>query len=113
MADTATKEKAPKAEKVGQACLCGCGGMTKGGRFLPGHDARWHGRVKQAMAAGKTQAEAEALASKGPLPASLAKPEPIKAAPKPKAAKTKPVDLTSKAEDGDTNGTSEGDTFEV
>ena len=21
-------------------CLCGCGGHTKGGRFLPGHDAK-------------------------------------------------------------------------
>jgi hypothetical protein len=21
-------------------CLCGCGGRTKGGRFLPGHDAK-------------------------------------------------------------------------
>ncbi len=24
-----------------------CGGMTKGGRFLPGHDARLHGELKR------------------------------------------------------------------
>jgi hypothetical protein len=28
-------------------CLCSCGGMTKGGRFLPGHDARLHGELKR------------------------------------------------------------------
>lgn len=30
----------PKAPKI---CACGCGGNTKGGRFIPGHDARLHG----------------------------------------------------------------------
>jgi hypothetical protein len=29
-------------------CLCGCGGRTKGGRFLPGHDAK----LKKALVAG-------------------------------------------------------------
>jgi hypothetical protein len=104
------KEKAPREAKVKEprACGCGCGGATKGGRFLPGHDARFHARVKQALAAGKTHEEAERLAAKGPLPASLlpkpepkaAKadgPEPIKTV-KPKA-KAKPVDLTSRASD--------------
>lgn len=28
-------------------CECSCGGRTKGGRFLPGHDARLYGRVKR------------------------------------------------------------------
>lgn len=103
------KEKVARAAKVKepQACLCGCGGSTKGGRFLPGHDARYHARIKAAMAAGKTHEEAERLAAKGPLPASLLpKPEPkapkaeaVKAAPKPRAAKPKPVDLTSRATD--------------
>lgn len=23
-----------------QSCACGCGGMTKGGEFLPGHDQK-------------------------------------------------------------------------
>lgn len=26
-------------------CLCECGGETKGGRFVPGHDARLYGRI--------------------------------------------------------------------
>jgi|SRR5947207_1313345 len=30
----------PKASKAAQACECGCGGETRGGRFIPGHDAR-------------------------------------------------------------------------
>lgn len=34
------KAKAEKVAKVARACECGCGGMTKGGAFLPGHDAR-------------------------------------------------------------------------
>lgn len=29
--------------KPAQICQCGCGGTTKGGRFVPGHDARLHG----------------------------------------------------------------------
>ena len=28
-------------------CRCLCGGMTRGGRYLPGHDARLAGRVKR------------------------------------------------------------------
>ena len=28
-----------------QSCWCGCEGMTKGGRFLPGHDAKLKGRL--------------------------------------------------------------------
>lgn len=33
--------------KTPQPCGCGCGGMTKGGRFLPGHDARFHAAQKK------------------------------------------------------------------
>lgn len=32
--------------KTPQPCGCGCEGMTKGGRFLPGHDARFHAAQK-------------------------------------------------------------------
>lgn len=66
----ATKPKAeakPKAAKESRNCLCGCGGATKGGRFLPGHDARFHARVKALEAQGVGHAEAEQIASKGPL----------------------------------------------
>jgi hypothetical protein len=27
--------------------MCSCGGTTKGGRFLPGHDARLHSELKR------------------------------------------------------------------
>ena len=46
-AKTSPKEREPKA------CECGCGDLTKGGRFIPGHDARLHSRWNaQAKAAG-------------------------------------------------------------
>jgi hypothetical protein len=47
------KPKAVRKAKAGQDCGCGCGGTTKGGRFLPGHDARFHAaeRAKAAEAA--------------------------------------------------------------
>lgn len=28
-------------------CLCGCGEQTSGSKFKPGHDARFHGRIKR------------------------------------------------------------------
>lgn len=38
-------------------CHCGCGGTTKGGRYLPGHDAK-HKKalVEAALAGGKRAA---------------------------------------------------------
>lgn len=43
---------APRAivEGTGPECLCGCGERTKGGRFRPGHDARYHAAQKKAGA---------------------------------------------------------------
>lgn len=38
--DKAKTEKAKAAPKTG-TCQCGCAGTTKGGKFLPGHDARF------------------------------------------------------------------------
>jgi len=35
------------ASVVGTYCLCGCGEITRGGRFKPGHDARLHGELKR------------------------------------------------------------------
>jgi hypothetical protein len=32
--------KRPREGHTPRPCLCSCGGTTKGGRFLPGHDAR-------------------------------------------------------------------------
>jgi hypothetical protein len=34
-----------KSKRDHLICLCGCGGHTKGGRFLPGHDARLRGKL--------------------------------------------------------------------
>lgn len=39
------KKKKTKDPKV---CLCGCKGMTKGGTFIPGHDARYYSAMKKA-----------------------------------------------------------------
>lgn len=32
----------PRKPKTPQICSCGCGQATRGGRFVPGHDARLH-----------------------------------------------------------------------
>jgi hypothetical protein len=37
----------PRATKSAKSCACGCGGSTRGGRFVPGHDARLHGIIKR------------------------------------------------------------------
>lgn len=37
-------------------CLCGCGGRTKGGRFLPGHDAKLKKALVADARAGKKRA---------------------------------------------------------
>ena len=34
-----------KSNRDRPVCLCGCGGRTKGGTFLPGHDGRLHGKL--------------------------------------------------------------------
>lgn len=38
--------------KPSRACECGCGEMTKGGRYRPGHDARHHAKLKREEARG-------------------------------------------------------------
>lgn len=40
----AARPRAPRPEKApskARDCTCGCGGQTKGGKFLPGHDSRY------------------------------------------------------------------------
>ena len=41
-------DKTPRTRTRGEPrpCKCECGGMTKGGTFLPGHDAKYHSRMK-------------------------------------------------------------------
>jgi hypothetical protein len=42
----ATETKRAPRSRDPRQCECGCEGMTKGGRFLPGHDAKMHARQK-------------------------------------------------------------------
>lgn len=65
MAEKATPKT--KTAATPRDCQCGCGGQTKGGRFIPGHDARFHSRVRSLEAQGVSHEEAEKIASKGPL----------------------------------------------
>lgn len=61
MAQAAEKaEKREKVTKVKEAdCSCGCGGKTKGGKFLPGHDARFVSeQVGHVLGKNKTEAAA-------------------------------------------------------
>lgn len=45
------KPQRKRRAKVGQPCQCGCGGVTKGGKFLPGHDAKLAAKVRMLRAA--------------------------------------------------------------
>jgi hypothetical protein len=44
----------PAGKATTGACWCGCGGQTKG-RFVPGHDARFHSLAKK-VARGQEEA---------------------------------------------------------
>ena len=37
-------------------CHCGCGGFTKGGRYLPGHDAKHKAALVEATRKGSKRA---------------------------------------------------------
>jgi hypothetical protein len=53
---TDTTVKATKA-KAGRVCDCGCNGTTKGGRFLPGHDASLKSKLLKRLDAGDHEAQ--------------------------------------------------------
>ena len=38
-----------KKTKEGKFCACECGGTTKGGTWLPGHDAKFHAKTAQGV----------------------------------------------------------------
>lgn len=96
------KERKVPKNKDPQNCVCGCGGLTKGGRFIPGHDARLKGRIvtqwrEATTQAGKDKARKALTAVNPDWEKYLveAKPKPVKAtkaakAPA-KAAKTSKV----------------------
>jgi hypothetical protein len=56
----------PKAPPTPQRCHCGCAGMTKGGKFVAGHDARLKGMLVRAARqtkpdTGKPATKAQAI----------------------------------------------------
>jgi hypothetical protein len=51
-----------KAKAEPKECGCGCGELTRGGEFLPGHDARFRGQMLKAIDAGDESAIATLLA---------------------------------------------------
>lgn len=54
------KKKGPKPKPTPRACVCGCNEMTKGGEFLPGHDARHKAAlIREVKAGGNDEAYAE------------------------------------------------------
>lgn len=57
VAEAATEAK-PRKGKDPRDCECGCGGQTKGGRFIPGHDAKLHARQKAEAKAAAAAAAA-------------------------------------------------------
>ena len=58
----AAKASNGKAKAEPKACACGCGELTRGGDFLPGHDARYRGRMLKAIDAGDESAIGALLA---------------------------------------------------
>lgn len=57
-AERPARETTP-GQRSPRDCECGCGAQTKGGRFIPGHDAKLHARQR---------AEAKAAAAAAPVP---------------------------------------------
>lgn len=55
VSDTLAKRviERPNGKQTTGVCWCGCGGATKG-RFVPGHDARFHALAKK-VAAGEAE----------------------------------------------------------
>ena len=66
------QENAEKAQRSSKpktgTCVCGCAGETKGGKFLPGHDARFVstlvGQVVDAKFTAKAEKEARQALTK-------------------------------------------------
>jgi hypothetical protein len=54
--ELAAKTPNPKRTKQPRECACGCGGMTKGGTSIPGHDAKALSRMLAEIRAAKAVA---------------------------------------------------------
>lgn len=94
---TRGKERKVPKSKEAQECLCGCGGQTKGGRFVPGHDARLKGQIvkqwREATTAAAKDKARKALVAINPAWEKYlveAKPKVVKAT-KPATKATKPA----------------------
>jgi hypothetical protein len=58
-----------KTKNAPRECTCGCGGITSGGLFLPGHDARMRSRLLREIRDGATpESERAALAELAKFP---------------------------------------------
>lgn len=56
---TPRRRRSPKADRPRTGtCICGCEGATKGGRFLPGHDAKLKSKLRVAAGNGDESARA-------------------------------------------------------
>jgi hypothetical protein len=53
------REATAAPRRPGRDCECACGGTTRGGRFLPGHDAKLKGRLLRQAADGDQGARDE------------------------------------------------------
>jgi hypothetical protein len=80
------EESAPASKKPeSRECLCGCGGTTGGGRFIPGHDAKLASALLGAFRGeGLTPEQQELVAQLG-WEAKVMRPAPAKPASKGKA----------------------------
>lgn len=72
MTETQEKAKPKAAPKPPKDCLCGCGGQTKGGNYLPGHDSR-HASMVAADAQQVPVAQRDAIYDRLPTEALKAK----------------------------------------
>lgn len=62
--DKVKAEKRAEAKPKTGTCVCGCEGTTKGGKFLPGHDARFVSVLVGSVADAKFTAKSEQAARK-------------------------------------------------
>jgi hypothetical protein len=54
-----TKKLRTKTSAAAPQCECGCGANTKGGRFLPGHDAKLKKALVESALGGSKRAESK------------------------------------------------------
>jgi hypothetical protein len=60
--DRARRTRKPRQPRPSSGvCICGCAGTTKGGRFLPGHDAKLKSALRARIAEGDEAARARMI----------------------------------------------------